>query len=1058
MENIKNTSILIPSQLPEYIRSDESYSKFVAFLTAYYEWMELEYGVTNSTKNLLSYSDIDNTSSEFVQYYINTFLPHFPKDAFFDKRKALKLATELYRSKGTSGSFELFFRMAYNSDVQTTLTESMVFKASDGKWIVPKSIKINSTNPNWLHIKNLRLFGETSKSVATVERSEITGNKTEIYISDIEKLFESGEYIRVVDNRNKDVYFYQGKPYFQQQSRILVLRPNGNRSFIENELIYQGSDISLSFISADFQIPKGSASASVSSWDPSTRQLKVFDINGTFSIGGIVNGVNSESVWVIDDILKNDLDDHIPTFAEILSAKIIGAISSIRIDSNRKYRGSQYKTGDPVIIYGGLNPEVQTPIKAEAEIGEVTRGALEDINVIYSTLGYTIGDSAVKISGDTGAGKQATAKVSLVDQTQVATANGIISDCIIPFLTKKIDSSDYGFVKANTNALSANANTRLYDAFSFISFDTYPVLDIVVTSSDVGYSTVPSVSVESYYRSNYGPGANAIIDTANSASLSSDGYFYSNLKRLGILSPIQIVNAGENYAIGDIINIVGGSGCGAYANVTSVYSSNGGIRTVGFTRDPNSSVQTYPLGGMGFTNKSLPEITVTSDFGVNASLIITSILADRVEVEPVTDRVGSISTFLINNYGEDYISNPNISLRIKDIAVQNVDQSDVIVAGESIYQGTSSALSTFSAFIDSVSRLTDTEDSYKLRIYNYKGILNPNSEILFANSVVSSVTVNTNYSKTIMETGHQYVNGVLTYGDGNARATSKFLNGLIIGDGAYLNEDGQPSSYSVLESDVYNKFTYIVDIEQSIVKYRDALLNLLHPIGTHLIGKNRIYSEHFTPLDYDSSVTKNKVLKYWFDSANSYITVESNIPVEKTNVISVYTESSNSLTDILNIGDRLSFYNNGIWVSSDIKSISNANSTITITDDIRTYYSNTLIGYIEPTSNLAVITEYTERYDILVPNYFTYLNQYTLEEHVPTDISEVLYINDHIVTSAGNTYSIDSVTQNTITGYFEVLLNVSSTLESSGNVDYPETFGFIKTMSNVEPMICKTIY
>ena len=73
-------------------------------------------------------------------------------------------------------------------------------------------------------INNLRVFGETTKSYATIDYSTVSGNKTEIFISDIERLFNSGEIVRVVDNNNQDVYFYGGQ-YYIQNSGVVI--PNG---------------------------------------------------------------------------------------------------------------------------------------------------------------------------------------------------------------------------------------------------------------------------------------------------------------------------------------------------------------------------------------------------------------------------------------------------------------------------------------------------------------------------------------------------------------------------------------------------------------------------------------------------------------------------------------------------------------------------------------------------------------------------------------------------------------------------------------------------------------
>ena len=85
MSNTINPSVLIPNQLPEFIRDNPDYNTFVAFLQAYYEWMEQANNVVNTSQNLLSYSDIDETSDQFLQYYVNDFLPNFPQETLVDQ-------------------------------------------------------------------------------------------------------------------------------------------------------------------------------------------------------------------------------------------------------------------------------------------------------------------------------------------------------------------------------------------------------------------------------------------------------------------------------------------------------------------------------------------------------------------------------------------------------------------------------------------------------------------------------------------------------------------------------------------------------------------------------------------------------------------------------------------------------------------------------------------------------------------------------------------------------------------------------------------------------------
>ena len=100
----QKTSLLVPYQLPEFIRGNGDYKNFVAFVQAYYEWMEQSGNVTDGTKNLTSYFDIDNTTDEFINYFINDFLPYFPEDALSSKNEAVKFAKQLYQSKWSFSS------------------------------------------------------------------------------------------------------------------------------------------------------------------------------------------------------------------------------------------------------------------------------------------------------------------------------------------------------------------------------------------------------------------------------------------------------------------------------------------------------------------------------------------------------------------------------------------------------------------------------------------------------------------------------------------------------------------------------------------------------------------------------------------------------------------------------------------------------------------------------------------------------------------------------------------------------------------------------------------
>ena len=201
------TSSLIPFQLPGFIRDDDNYQTFIAFLEAYYEWMEQEKGVLSERLKLLDYIDIDKTLDEFIDYFYNSFLPSFPVDVITDKRKLIRFSKELYENKGNRASYKFLFRALYNVDSDIIETKEFVLKASAGKWFLPKSIKVKSNDSRWVNAEKLWVFGITSKSFAKIERVKIVNDRIELFLSDIERLFETGEFVKIVTQDLRDIYF-----------------------------------------------------------------------------------------------------------------------------------------------------------------------------------------------------------------------------------------------------------------------------------------------------------------------------------------------------------------------------------------------------------------------------------------------------------------------------------------------------------------------------------------------------------------------------------------------------------------------------------------------------------------------------------------------------------------------------------------------------------------------------------------------------------------------------------------------------------------------------------
>lgn len=935
IQSQQKTSLLVPQQLPKFISEDPAYENFVLFLQAYYEWMEENGNVLDFSKNILNYTDVDNTTDQFMQYFMNDFMSYFPQEMMADPKKVLKIAKTLYQTKGTPASYQFLFRVLYNTDVDFFYTKDVVLKASAGKWYVPRSLKLATSDSNFLNIQNLRVFGEFSKSIATIEAATYDGSKTEVFISNIERLFQSGETVRVVDANNQTVYF------------------------LNNTIVPIGT-------------------------------------------------VGSES----------------------LRATIVGQISQLIL--NPLYRGLTYATGDPIVAYGGLNPNTANPIGATVEVGTVTSGSVQRISVTQGGYGYTQSSPPSAIGwantdiGFSGLNEGASPPIAVVgglDVTQTANVSFIPVDSIglKRFIT--IGASDYHF----SNTTLANVNTTLANAFTFTSFSTYPISYVIVENQGGGITTIPKVFATSLY---------------NTDDPISSGYTQTNLANLGILAPIQILNAGVGYRANDTIVITGGSGYGAYANVLTVNTS-GAIQTVGYV---SNSTVSMSLGGMGYMSQ-LPTITVASanTYAANASLYVPGTLGTGATFIPIVDRVGSILTFNILNNGEDYVAAPSISLKVQDLIVSNVFVSGTPSVGDIIYQGANTNTATYLATVDSINALENfspaSNSIYQLRVYNYttKPSFNAPLKIDSKNALIHLVS-NYNINDTtfsLLDSRFDSANGIITYGDGTAKANATFLNGLVIGNGQYLDTSGQPSSSDVLQNNQFNNFTYQITLEKEISKYRDVLLNLLHPAGMQVIGRFAMKSNSefdFTTVDVLHSGYN---LSHYTQFVASNVSMSGSFTNPSNNKISFGNLAGANIANIVFANTSTIRFTTpqGDSVESLIIAVNPIANTATLQDNVWLSFANVATVSTTVSSPIIHINTVTNSYNIV--NNGNYSN-------TAYPLMDIVRVGDTIKLADNQTFNVNSVdyANNTITA------NIASGSTTTG-----EFMSVLRTMNSTNVQI-----
>jgi hypothetical protein len=211
-------SALVSSQVPFFVRND--HENFVAFLEAYYEWLEQSNNTVNIAKTMAGQLDVDSADI-FIDSFYKNFLPLIPDDVIVDRTLLLKHVKDFYRARGSENSLRFLLRILFNEEAEFYYPQRDILKASDGKWFVEKSIKIDNiivegvanTQPDIAEkFVGRKITGTESNATALVERIDTYFDRgalvRELKISEQFRDFVSGEEIEatfIEDGETKEI-------------------------------------------------------------------------------------------------------------------------------------------------------------------------------------------------------------------------------------------------------------------------------------------------------------------------------------------------------------------------------------------------------------------------------------------------------------------------------------------------------------------------------------------------------------------------------------------------------------------------------------------------------------------------------------------------------------------------------------------------------------------------------------------------------------------------------------------------------------------------------------
>ena len=230
------TPELILKQFPRHIR--ERHEVFVAFVAAYYEWLQ------NNKIDTHNIRDIDLTLDEFIRELMREVATSLPQeDVIVDKRLLLKNIHDLYTAKGSPNSFKLLFRIMYDIDADLAYPSRRLLRPSDGRWNVRKQLLLKHISGPIEDLNDVTLFVDDLNYASIINPVSITDSTygdlwiCQVVVESSAGILESGQ---IISTRTGSVLETQFEVMMQPD--LFVIENGGNHYAVADTITVYGLD------------------------------------------------------------------------------------------------------------------------------------------------------------------------------------------------------------------------------------------------------------------------------------------------------------------------------------------------------------------------------------------------------------------------------------------------------------------------------------------------------------------------------------------------------------------------------------------------------------------------------------------------------------------------------------------------------------------------------------------------------------------------------------------------------------------------------------------------
>jgi hypothetical protein len=161
-------SLQVEDQIPDFV--GEYYPLFVTFMTSYFQWLDQGGNPQNVIQSLQLNRDIDSTNSSLVTKFMNQYMSEFPQEPAADKSLLVKHFRRFYERKGTTSSFEFFFRAFFDDEVAVNRPADILFSTSDGEWYIETYLRVAALSGDPMDLLHTTIVGSSTGATAAVDQ------------------------------------------------------------------------------------------------------------------------------------------------------------------------------------------------------------------------------------------------------------------------------------------------------------------------------------------------------------------------------------------------------------------------------------------------------------------------------------------------------------------------------------------------------------------------------------------------------------------------------------------------------------------------------------------------------------------------------------------------------------------------------------------------------------------------------------------------------------------------------------------------------------------------